>query len=258
MRRRFRELSFLADYQDPPEPGSCEDYPLRIYNNLKINTPTPLWITSPTELEVNGVLMVPTKPFCISVPLYTLVFSMAPLGPAFAKGWSKLPSELKVEILAHNLVIDPERGVSSFSDVRETFLEHLQMTPEIAELAKHVFYKMNVFNVAQIRNLRLVYAYPSSIFNGMIQKVMITVTDGWLVVSRIAQASHGLSGLRHVSVGFHYARKWDTFVAGAMDVQFRCRGEIFIFGGGPFESERNVPSIQDQMDYLKSRISFLP
>ena len=74
---------------------------------------------------------------------------IAPAGlvaPGFARGWLKLPVELKLAILRCNLTFSVAIWPSNVNAVvRSHLLPYLRMTPDIASLAKAVFYQENQF-----------------------------------------------------------------------------------------------------------------
>ena len=83
------------------------------------------------------------------------------LGSSFVRGWNKLPEELKLMVLEHELVrkggeIQQNDFVDTANDyfdivnifsMKATLHRYLSMTPEIARLARDVFYTRNYFMI---------------------------------------------------------------------------------------------------------------
>jgi hypothetical protein len=75
------------------------------------------------------------------------------LGPAFARGWTKLPDELKVNILIRIVLPadDPIELQNQKSEYRKRLKPYLQMAPDIANLATQIYYNANTFSVSTSR-----------------------------------------------------------------------------------------------------------
>ena len=76
------------------------------------------------------------------------------LGEDFARGWRKLPDELKIEILCYNLVSGNKTCVSSNMIKRpdlalgKMLRHHLALGPELAALSQQVFYGKNTIEIS--------------------------------------------------------------------------------------------------------------
>ncbi|KAF1958223.1 hypothetical protein CC80DRAFT_503009 [Byssothecium circinans] len=104
------------------------------------------------EVIINGVKLRSATRIYVTPLESTTIAPAAPLGSEFADGWKKLPDELKLKVLAHNLVdaepLSAERCKlegEHMADVTTNLYHHLRTTPEIAALAKEVFYTENTF-----------------------------------------------------------------------------------------------------------------
>lgn len=101
----------------------------------------PLDISAPCSMQIRAYT--PIRIRCDSK------LTISPAGPAtsgFARGWSKLPTELELEILRYNLLFPSPIWPSDINTVtRRELLPYLRVTPDIAEMAKSVFYQENRF-----------------------------------------------------------------------------------------------------------------
>ncbi|KAF1834806.1 hypothetical protein BDW02DRAFT_597930 [Decorospora gaudefroyi] len=74
------------------------------------------------------------------------IMPAGPATPGFARGWAKLPNELKLAILRCNLVFPASIWPANVNTViRTELLPYLRMTPDIAEIARTVFFQENRF-----------------------------------------------------------------------------------------------------------------
>ena len=74
------------------------------------------------------------------------IIPVGPVARGFTRGWLKLPVELKLAILRCNLTFSVAIWPSNVNAViRNHLLPYLRMTPDIASLAKAVFYQENQF-----------------------------------------------------------------------------------------------------------------
>jgi hypothetical protein len=108
------------------------------------------------------------------------------LGSDFARGWHKLPNELKTTILAFNLVCHPviihRSALGDPGDV-SSYGHQLRSTPEIAQLAREIYYTKNTFRLKKIvrkehtghgRRTRIhCFAYPTHCPNVLIRSLEI-------------------------------------------------------------------------------------
>ncbi|KAF3044209.1 hypothetical protein E8E11_008208 [Didymella keratinophila] len=84
-------------------------------------------------------------------PMVPFNHTVAPLTADFARGWRKLPDELKVKVLSYNLVYDVWIHGTAFLSGKDDFLHgprlrhHLALRSDFA-LATQVFYEKNVIN----------------------------------------------------------------------------------------------------------------
>lgn len=86
-------------------------------------------------------------PPLVSAPYKFDLIPRFDLGEDFARGWDKLPAEIKVHILSFNLVSDENITEKQHKKMLPTLLHHLRCTPEIAGLAEEIYYGMNAFEL---------------------------------------------------------------------------------------------------------------
>ncbi|KAF2033349.1 hypothetical protein EK21DRAFT_109145 [Setomelanomma holmii] len=173
------------------------------------------------------------------------------LTPAFALGWSKLPIELKTQILRHRLV--SPIGISSsltwkyitntMPTTRHVTLagrlrRHLAMGNDIASLAREVYYKHNTFIIRTSgEGLRYRVSLPPRSTRSLIRSLCIQVylsSSNWDVLQRLAAGKYGFDELRHVTVHVRWPHRPDPTYIGLMPekwhrwaaISFACRGEV--------------------------------
>lgn len=120
-------------------------WPLTIpsYATYSLTSPYPLKVTYPHDLSFTLTLSAPTR-LSSCAPVHVAPHGV--LSPGFARGWSTLPTELKLAILRHNLVYAAAIWPSNANAVlRDTLLPYLRITGEIARLARAVFFEENTF-----------------------------------------------------------------------------------------------------------------
>ncbi|KAK1915972.1 hypothetical protein P3342_003787 [Pyrenophora teres f. teres] len=111
------------------------------YANFAICSSQPVRLCAPGSMQVHA-----TSPIhiCCNRRLYVIPAGVPT--PGFARGWLKLPVELKLAILRCNLIFSVSIWPSNANAViRNHLLPYLRMTPDIAEIAKLVFYQENRF-----------------------------------------------------------------------------------------------------------------
>jgi hypothetical protein len=167
------------------------------------------------------------------------------LGEAFRTGWRKLPDELRVMILEHNLVFNLpiSHDLSSRSDHADSglvvadwkgmLLAHLAMGPEISSLVKEVFYTNNTFlssNRFLYRNL--VLPNPSARqFIRHIHIIMDIEPRSLVRLANVANGTAGFSNLRSVDTTLNWAidvptlRDWLTVIE---PIPFNCAATLSV------------------------------
>ena len=115
----------------------------------------PLVISAPSSMQIHAY-----TPVRIRSDSKLTISPAGPATPGFAKGWSKLPTELKLEILRYNLLYPSPLWPANINTViRRELFPYLRMTPDIAEVAKSVFYQENKFVMQFTNSLH----FPNSI-----------------------------------------------------------------------------------------------
>jgi hypothetical protein len=129
---------------------------IHLTTHMTLAPSTELYITCDSAIEIESrppVYISSACPILIkaSAKASAKISPSCSLGPDFAKGWQKLPTELKMHVLSFNLVLDTyvEYG-TTLPAVQQVLYAHLAMGPEIAGLSLSVFYKSNRFVFSRI------------------------------------------------------------------------------------------------------------
>ncbi|KAF2875697.1 hypothetical protein BDV95DRAFT_603106 [Massariosphaeria phaeospora] len=146
-------ISVLGHFDSSALPEDAQK-PVQRWNSLKLRANTSIQLYSDAPMEISSGQIshnLPsdlrihfTTPVLVTAPKDLTIWTTLPLGPEFTKGWSKLPDELKVLVLSFNLVF--RQRIYQYS-LPNAFLPYLRITPEIARLAKQVYYSDNIFRV---------------------------------------------------------------------------------------------------------------
>jgi hypothetical protein len=114
---------------------------------------------SPFRVHIPGVNLVAyftTTSLFVNMNKPVWIEPIAPLGPGFATRWNTLPTELKEMVLESDLIVENAIWRKPWPKRKDewkrlappwvqTLCAYLLMTPEIATLAKEVFWKKNRF-----------------------------------------------------------------------------------------------------------------
>jgi hypothetical protein len=184
----------------------------------------------------------------------TTIMRIKPVGAfdeGFARGWSNLPVELKVEILFHNLthtgVIKHEtrwNGSSSIHDIilATSLRHHIALGPEFADLARQVFYEKNKFDLPQVYS-HTTYRHKILLPPQDVRPYIRTLTiDGanqvwsyWRVLEKLAAETLAFEHLQYVSVTFELWSTRSCYFSPPLgfhnlvpdsNLKFPCKGEI--------------------------------
>jgi hypothetical protein len=198
-------------------------------------------------LDLLGLLLVDAQYETLFVPVH--------LGPAFAKGWSKLLAELKLLIIEKNVsTLGKLRPLNRYARVFETrrhfdrsnlevLYHHLRMTPEIAALAKQVFYNSNGFNLSVTSTCGDMGLFPAVVPGHLVQRIEISLILGiekpWSLLDAVYKQSAALPTLQYVQVAIFLGEEYLYAVStrgnlinywleehSAKYVRFRCAGEL--------------------------------
>ncbi|KAF1353051.1 hypothetical protein EJ07DRAFT_158867 [Lizonia empirigonia] len=159
-------------------------YPLKVsysYTNYTLTFDEPMNLSSPSS----PVRVIPS----------------GPLSPGFARGWSKLPTELKLVVLRHVVVHSAEIWQTNVNAaIRDTLFPCLQMTPEIGRLARGVFFAENTFVFDQ--RAAVGSAPPVSVRPLLKKVVLVTkLEDGdWEMVDAVAKKRLGYRNITHAEI----------------------------------------------------------
>lgn len=141
--------------------GTHKSSPLEIHSSILLQPGTSLWILSafPFQVYPCGDVPPPSKMFSespvrIEVEVRSWLWPLVPLNSDFAKGWSNISTELKVEILGYILTFEEPISCPYVEDKGEfkQLFRLLHTTPEIAALSRHVFYSTNTITISMLTN----------------------------------------------------------------------------------------------------------
>jgi hypothetical protein len=212
------------------------------------------------------------------------------LGPTFVQGWSQLPEELKLQVLACNLTLPNRIGSKTYTDILSPYL---RMSPHIAALAQEVYFTRNEFTLESLRspweagspyNNAWYLSYPTGGINRLIRRLDLDVDlfggskrgIRWNHLKALSRGYYGFESLQHVTISFQatcpnrsnagnipvmfansrMSRMRKEF---AEDISFACRRELRFDGLGWFRLFPRSVCEQLQRDtvaLLESRISF--
>ncbi|KAF1937816.1 hypothetical protein EJ02DRAFT_469392 [Clathrospora elynae] len=181
------------------------NWPMTIpkHATFTINSTQPLKILRPHPMQIHAL-----TPIHILSDCRLDIVPAGPPTPGFAAGWLKLPAELKLAILRHNLIYGGPIWPSNVNNViRRDLLPYLHMTPDIAELASTVFYGANVFvmqfSSSSPRSASKL-AIPPSPIRHLLRSVKLltrlTTLDWRMLKSMAGLQQHGFTKLLHLEV----------------------------------------------------------
>ena len=170
---------------------------------IVISSPYPLSISAPCLMQVHALMSIHIR--------YDCKLTIPPAGPAmsgFVRDWLKLPNELKLQIFHHNLVFPSSIWPSHINTVtRREYFSYLRRTPDIATIARYVFYQENGF-IMQFSfpapNREFVLAIPPAMTRPQLRCVTfltrLTAFDGLIPQAMSGEPCAGLTGLVHLEV----------------------------------------------------------
>lgn len=168
-----------------------------------VSAPQPIQIAAPYSMQIHS-----NSPIHIICDSKLKVSPAGPATPGFARGWLKLPTELKLQILRHNLTCPSAIWPSNINTVtRRELFPYLRMTPDIATLAKYVFYQENRFIMqfsSSNPHTMSVLARPCMVIRPQLRRVTfltrLTAPD-WELLQAMSTGQHaGFTGLIHLEV----------------------------------------------------------
>ncbi|KAF2634732.1 hypothetical protein P280DRAFT_474427 [Massarina eburnea CBS 473.64] len=219
--REPTETEMVEDTSTVAKLGRSESMPLNLTSEYFLRKDTPLWVTcdssfiasgkySNTELSFgSGGLHVSFRsnhPIEISFRVSVWLRPAVRLQATFRDGWKKLPNELKMKVLGVSLTdtrpLEPGNTyyLSNF----------LRMTPEIAALAKEVYYTTNTFKIPLYRPCMTL---PNPAIRRYVRRIYILLSyiqldRHWDWVRRLACGEFGFHGLRHVTLALYTAEPY--------------------------------------------------
>ncbi|KAF1993628.1 hypothetical protein P154DRAFT_527622 [Amniculicola lignicola CBS 123094] len=243
----------------PKKAAADKPNPIPLHNQIELPPHGTMLLTSAVFMNIHpsGDLRIwSASPIIITSEKSVRISSTSALGADFARGWHKLPDELKERILYFcTFLASP---VDRFTAGRKlnapyweySLLRYLRMTPEIATMAMNLFYKRNEFRLFPCRQTtsRGGMLYPKPHFNRIIRRVVLkidSIQKAWDNVKKLASGHYGFENMRHVRIVVSAAlyfrlpisapdiptrfSRWKTGAQSMMadGVTFRCEGELF-------------------------------
>ncbi|KZM25654.1 uncharacterized protein EKO05_0003281 [Ascochyta rabiei] len=184
---------------------------------FSIASPFPLRVSYPHNVSFTLTL---EAPMLLSSRSPVYVMPSGVLSSGFSRGWSTLPTELKLTILRHN-VIYPSAiwPANANTAMRESLFPYLRMTPEIAYLSRFLFFAENTFIILSGQEeSSMSRGCPPVSVRPLMRKVKLMIwlePHDWETVSAIAQKSLGFERLTHVEVRcsvVKFVRSLSTFL----------------------------------------------
>ncbi|KAF2249524.1 hypothetical protein BU26DRAFT_565169 [Trematosphaeria pertusa] len=272
-----------SDYETPNQTALVIYWPMNIAAN------TSLWLSCNGPLEIKSVgvterlLVQSSSPILINTK--SCIDIVPPLTSGFVKGWHKLPDELKLQVLEHNVLVSGLIGGSAQPDqVKEKHLfPYLRMTPEIAALAKEIFYTKNAFAINRTSGFPhspfglddgpCYLSYPKRPLSDQLRFVTFATSmhqADFDLLARLANGEFGFRNLQHVTILYNIYRllyslpslrmPYEGDLAGLLhiDVRFRAQGTLVSRRDVLFRerSERELYFAERIEKFLKSRIVF--
>ena len=197
--------------------GVIQTFALPVTTPFKLTAGAWLWLASPLPVKVITDNTENSAQIACEQGVYVKAQSETkPLSRHFAMGWSKLPDELKIQIIEKNLKF--ESAVDSHdTDGKDTCLmlrglhHHLRTTPEIAELAKQIFYTSNTFLLRRASSSHWfvpTLRFPSPRINNLVRWLRFEIRLGsrkeWRYLIQLAGGDYGFCNLRYV----HLVLNW--------------------------------------------------
>jgi hypothetical protein len=159
-----------TDMASAPTPSKS----LVLLNDFDVSPQTIISVSSASPINVGGITIWSATPLLISTTSSIKLASTAPLGAGFVRGWNKLSDELKTRVLSNILTLERAIDVDNFHVVNDAcpatiqiYFKCLRSTPELAALAKPVFYSRNTFIICstlvsgnQKKNWKAAYPHP--------------------------------------------------------------------------------------------------
>lgn len=184
------------------------------------------------------------KPLTLAATEPMRVTSNEPLSTAFAEGWRKLPDESKVRVLAKNLttrkpIVYDHMWVCD--KCRRDFTlcvqlrHHLALGPDVAHLARQVFYERNTFALQY-------HDMPPLAVRKYIRRISVTEKHMyghspilWNILERLAAGTLGFDNLQYLQLHFQPG-EWDSSYYGyeyksattRSLLHFLCKGTLII------------------------------
>jgi hypothetical protein len=173
------------------------------YASFAVYSSQPLAISAPRSMEIQAC-----TPMHIRCDIKLTISPAGPATPGFARGWLKLPTELKLQILRHNLLLPSPLWPSNINTVtRRELLPYLRMTPDIAEIAKSVFYQENRFIMqfsSSTPNSWSTLARPPMSIRPQLRRITfltrLTTLDWQILRSISRQDCAGFTSLFHLTI----------------------------------------------------------
>ncbi|KAF2635717.1 hypothetical protein P280DRAFT_522837 [Massarina eburnea CBS 473.64] len=191
------------------------DGPVELLTTISFAPDTSMSIISATPILLNETSIIWSEtPIMVKATAEELL-TVQPhkiLDPEFAVGWNKLPDELKVRILTYNVICEDK---VSFNDQwgytmggNKDIISYCLMTPEIATLAREIFYSKNIFHVKALPLFewigeRRTLPLPPRSSLGLIRRLEVAVrVIGWefTKLRKLTDGRWGFHNLQHIKL----------------------------------------------------------
>jgi hypothetical protein len=221
------------------------------------------WKCISTDTPVKSLVLYSRQPVQLK-PDYTL-------GATFVRYWDALPEELRVNIIAENMMAYPHRQALRHSPERFIKLyPHCRMTPQIARMATEAYYKNNEFLIQLTTGMP--NRYPPAPFNDLIRRLYLTMyifRSQWTFLRKLSLGMLGFGNLKYIEIliSWHYPSKdvdgteWDNFVDDTLNdpIVFSCEGKVALAtrpAGLKMRGPRHMRADPAQEAAIQSRIRF--
>lgn len=226
-----------------------------------------------------GLSLCSDTPFWLEVNEPTVLKGFEVLDERFAKGWAKLPAELKIEILSYDEHINGEIRIHAVGHVSpqspkcKVLERYHAMTPEIGSLATQIFYGTRDIIIGGVAIAKepddpdvaypvvstLLKRFPTLEINRWIKSLKVHAlpdAETWDWLDKVALGSFRFTALRFLAllIEFHPGRK----VLLVPEIKLWCKGKVMVVLTKSSEevSETKKESARCMQQYLQKRIVF--
>jgi hypothetical protein len=258
---------------------------LTLHHSCRLSLQTPLQVVSAHPFKIGDLTIWSTAPIHVTASSTIELASTAGLGTHFAHGWNKLSDELKARILVENLIMPRGIDVDDFHGASDdcpaafkAYLDCLRSTPEIAALAKQVFYSRNTFLICPTlespssgQGTSWTVAYPHRDVCSSITRLAIQVglfKKGWnflrdfrdLVMNSFANIKYVKIILINWPGAATNPKSWQQFSQVSWEqraaVTFACKGEFVLPSADRFGVQGFTESQSAELQPILQKLLF--